>query len=238
MTTNDIPRIAAPVFLAAAVLLSFPPPEPPAVELPAGRLPEPSVEEVRGGLALALAPGAPGHDRGAVRAPVTVLEFADFGCPYCARFAAETYAPLAAELVKTGQVRWRAVPFVLGMFTNGTEAALAAECAADQGSAAFGRMYDALFARQDEWKSSSDPVGVLRSYARATGLNQSRFATCYGSRAPEDRVRAANALADRLGVRATPTFFVNGRRVEGALPAEQFRALLLEALREAHDGND
>jgi protein-disulfide isomerase len=238
MTANDIPRIAAPVFLAAAIVLSVPPREPAAVELPAGQLPEPSAEEVRGGLALALAPGAPGHDRGAVRAPVTVLEFADFGCRYCARFAAESYPSLGAELVKTGQVRWRAVPFVLGMFANGDQAALAAECAADQGPAAFGRMYDALFARQDEWKASADPAGLLRSYARATGLSQSRFAACYGSPATADRIRAANALADRLGVRATPTFFVNGRRVEGALPPEEFRTVLLEALRDARARND
>ncbi len=48
---------------------------------------------------------------------------------------------------------------------------------------------------------------------------------------PDTLIRAANDLADRMGVRATPTFFVNGRRVEGALPAEQFRAVLMDALR-------
>jgi protein-disulfide isomerase len=233
MNTSEVPRIAAPLVLAAAILLSFRlerrPPQP--VELAAGEAPAPSAAEVQGAYQRALAPGSPGYDRGSKHASVTVLEFADFGCPYCARFAAETYPKLADEFVKTGQVRWKYVPFVLGMFPNGGEAARAAECAADQGSAAFGRMHDLLFARQGEWQRASDPQGVFRSFAGVVGLDAARFAACSASEAPEQRIHASNELADEMGVRATPTFFVSGRRIEGALPAAQFRAVLLDALR-------
>lgn len=235
MNANDIPRIAAPLFLAGAILLSFPrDPAPAPIELPAGTLPAASPAAVRGALDRILGSGAPGYDRGATHAPVTVVEFTDFGCPYCARFASETYPSLAAEFVKSGTVRWKAVPFVLGMFANGEAAARAGMCAGNQGRAAFGRMHDRLFARQDEWKRAADPTALFRAYARATALDTARFGACYASRETDERLRQANALADRLGVRATPTFFVDGVRVEGALPVAQFGAVLREALGASH----
>jgi len=231
MNVSEVPRIAAPLLLAAAILLSGrhqAAPRP--IELQAGEAPVPSLAETLGAFEQAVAPGAPGYDRGATRASVTVLEFADFGCRYCARFAAETYPVLAGEFVRTGKVRWRYVPFVLGMFPNGDEAARAGTCAADQGAAAFGSMHDRLFEEQSTWTGSSDPASAFASLARASGLDVARFASCYASDATAARVREANALAERLAVRSTPTFFINGNRLEGALPAEQFRTVLLDVL--------
>ncbi len=234
MTTNDIPRLLAPLFLGAAIVVSAPKRETvPPIELPPGEAPAPAVEEARAALAAVVAPGGPGYDRGAASAPVTVLEFADFGCPYCARFASGIYPALADEFVRTGKVRWKYVPFVMGMFPNGDGAARAAECAADQGKAAFGRMHDRLFGFQDEWKSAAD-AGVFASLAQAAGLDGARFAACWSSEAPGARIKRSNEVADQLGVRATPTFFINGRRLEGALPVEEFRAVLLDALQATH----
>lgn len=233
MNVNEIPRIVAPLALAGAILLSGRPQgAPPPVELEPGDLPVPSESDTRAAVQAALAPRAPGYDRGVARAGVTVLEFADFGCRYCASFAAEEYPRLAAEFVRTGRVRWKYVPFVLGMFPNGEQAARAAECAAEQGTAAFGWMHDRLYAGRPEWEDGINPDGLFRSYAAAAGLNAARFASCYASERPADRIRSSNALADRLAVRSTPTFFINGYRIEGALPAQQFRALLLDALRQ------
>jgi len=235
MNVNEVPRIAAPLMLAAAILLSArhqAVSQP--IELQAGEAPVPSLAETLGAFEQALAPGAPGYDRGSTRAAVTVIEFADFGCRYCARFAAETYPALAGEFVKTGRVRWRYVPFVLGMFPNGDEAARAGTCAAEQGPAAFGRMHDRLFEEQNAWTSAGDAVGAFASLAHGAGLDVARFATCYVSEATAARVTAANGLAERMAVRSTPTFFVNGNRVEGALPVEQFRTVLLDALQQSH----
>jgi protein-disulfide isomerase len=235
MKANEVPRIAAPLLLAAAILLSGrPQAAPPPVELQPGEAPVPSLAETLGAFEQALAPGAPGYDRGSTQAAVTVIEFADFGCRYCARFAAETYPALAGEFVRTGKVRWRYVPFVLGMFTNGDEAARAGTCAAEQGPAAFGRMHDRLFADQGAWTSAGDAGDAFAALARAEGLDVARFASCYAGEAAAARVREANALAERMAVRSTPTFFVNGNRVEGALPAEQFRTVLLDALEQSH----
>ena len=234
MSDHVLPRIAAPLLLAAAILLSFRLEQaPPPVTLAGGEPPTPSDAEIRSAYQRAIAPEAPGYDRGATRAPVTVVEFADFGCRYCAAFAAETYPKLANEFVKPGLVRWRFVPFVLGMFANGGGAARAGVCAGEQGAVAFGRMADWLFTAQGEWQRAGDPAGEFRRLADVAGLDAARFASCYLGAASDTLIRAANDLADQLGVRATPTFFVNGRRVEGALPVEQFRTVLVDALRQS-----
>ena len=231
MNANDIPRIAAPLLLAVAIVVSnHPHAAPPPLELAPGEAPPPPAAEVRAGCAEALASGSPGYDRGVKRAPVTVLEFADFGCQYCASFTAQTYPKLAAEFVKTGKVRWKEIPFALGLFPNGDAAARAATCAAAQSREGFVKLHDMLFAEQGAWQDVPDPSGLFQSYAQAAGLDLTRYASCYTSDATEARVRAANELADRMGVRATPTFFIDGRRLEGALPAAQFRTLLLEVL--------
>ncbi len=235
MNTREISRIAVPLVIGAAILVSFrfQKPRPPE-QLQGGAPPAPPAAQVQAAYRGALAPGAPGHDLGVRSAPVTVLEFADFGCPYCARFASAVYPQLAAEFVRTGIVRWRSVPFVLGIFQGGDGAARAAECAAEQGEARFAAMSDRLYAAQDAWTGASDQLPVFRSLAAAAGLDPARFAACYASQAPRDRVQAANDLADRMGVNATPTFFINGQRIEGALPLQEFQQVIMDALR--HSG--
>ncbi len=234
MSTAEIPRLAAPLLLAAAIVVSWPRSESAApVALQPGEAPAPSEQETSWAFARAMAAGGPGYDRGAARAPVSVLEFADFGCRYCAQFAAEVYPRLADEFVRTGKVRWKYVPFVLGMFPGGEGAARAAECAAEQGTAAFGRMHDLLYARRAEWGGGGDAAGLFRAYATAASLDGRRFAACWASAGPGARIAASNKLADEMGVRATPTFFIDGARVEGAVPYDEFRAVLLDQLARA-----
>jgi protein-disulfide isomerase len=92
-------------------------------------------------------------------------------------------------------------------------------------------VHDGLFATQNTWKESTSVAAMFTAYARELKLDMNAFNTCYGSQETARRIDSANRLADELGVRATPTFFINGVRVEGALPAQEFRALLHEALR-------
>lgn len=168
-----------------------------------------------------------GYDRGSADAPVVVMEFADFGCPFCATFALQTYPELHREFVATGKVRWKYVPFVMGMFPNGAEAARAAECAAEQGK--FWPMHDRLYERQREWRGGGSPAGRMHGYAASVGADAGRFAACYREDRGGGRTRLNNHVSEQLGIRATPTFIVNGRMVEGALPLEQFRQLLRQA---------
>jgi protein-disulfide isomerase len=165
-----------------------------------------------------------GYPRGSAMAPVVVIEFSDFGCPYCARFALETLPEIDAEYIETGQVRWQYVPFVMGMFPNGEEAARASECAADQ--QAFWPMHDLIYERQREWRGTGAAEPLFVGYAERLELDVAEFAACYRENRPAERIARSNAVAQRLGVQATPSFLVNGRPVQGALPLEQFRMLI------------
>lgn len=169
-----------------------------------------------------------GFTRGDSAASLTVVEFGDFGCSACAQFATETFHIVDAEFVQTGRVRWRFIPFVLGPFRHSKQAAMAAVCAGEQD--AFWAMHDLLFDRRDGWMSPRDPRPVFEEFARQLDLETLSFAECYKGDDVEDRVKDYTKLARRLGVRATPTFFVRDQPVLGALPADAFRRVLEEAL--------
>lgn len=172
-----------------------------------------------------------GYDQGSPTAPVVLVNFSDFGCPYCARFSLETYPAIERDYVKTGKVFFKYVPFVMGMFPNGAQAARAAECAAESGR--FWAMHDRLYERQREWKGTRTPYELFQDDARAVGLDAGQFDACYAKDGLHRRTRQANAAAEALGVRVTPSFLVGDRGVEGALPLERFRELLDAAVRDA-----
>jgi protein-disulfide isomerase len=172
-----------------------------------------------------------GYDKGSPTAPVVVVNFSDFGCPFCGSFARQTEPEIEQDYVQTGKVFFKYVPFVMGMFPNGDEAAHAGECAAEQGG--FWPMHDALYASQAEWKKARNPSPAFERYAKGIGLDVSRFAGCYAIPDVDPGTMRANIAAGKLGVRVTPSFVVNGHAVEGALPLPQFRQLLDAALREA-----
>jgi protein-disulfide isomerase len=172
-----------------------------------------------------------GYDQGSPTAPVVLVNFSDFGCPYCASFSRETYPAIERDYVKTGKVFFKYVPFVMGMFPNGKQAARAAECAAEEGR--FWAMHDRLYADQRGWKRTRAPYELFQREAKAVGLDAGRFDACYAGDEVHPRTRRANAAAEALGVRVTPSFLVGDRGVEGALPLARFRELLDAALRDA-----
>jgi protein-disulfide isomerase len=224
MTVHPVARLLIPAALFAVLMAA-----PRRAPVAAGAGPTPLVE------AAEPPPDVPleelFHELAEPGATVTVVEFSDFGCPYCGTFERGTFPALRDEFVATGKVRWRFVPFVLGMFPNGLEAMRAATCVAEQDDNAFWAMHDTLFAKQDAWKGSRYPDQLFRSYAVVAGADGDAFTECYEAPRSSDRATAANALANRSGVRSTPTFFVNGTMVQGALPLEEFRRVLLRATR-------
>lgn len=155
---------------------------------------------------------------GSPDAPVTVVVFSDFQCPYCAQFALGTM-PQLEGLIATGQVRFVYKHFPLATHAQAPLAAQAAACAQDQGR--FWEYHDLLYANQDGLEMDD-----LESYARDLDLDTGRFEECLESGARASAVAQDQALGRQLGVTGTPTFFFNGRRVVGALSPEQFRAEL------------
>lgn len=170
-----------------------------------------------------------GHDRGGSGARVFIVEFGDFGCSYCAKFNVETFPKIDSIYVGGGFVRWKMVPFVTGMFKNSREVAEAAECAGEQGG--FWKMHDLLYARRKEWIASKDIRTLVAKYAAEVKLDIAPFRRCLVSPEIRRRILQHDALAQQLSIRGTPTFFVNGRVIPGAIPFDMFQEVIREALR-------
>lgn len=170
-----------------------------------------------------------GHDKGDPKAPVYVVEFGDFGCGYCAQFARESWPVIDSLYIRTGKVRWKYVPFVTGMFRNSREVSEAAECASEQN--AFWKMHDLLYLRRREWMASRTPQDLIGKYVKELALNPGTFARCSMSTAARRRIVQHDGVAQSLHLRGTPTFFVNGRIIPGAIPLDEFRRILDGLLR-------
>jgi protein-disulfide isomerase len=152
---------------------------------------------------------ASAHVRGNPEAPVTLEEFADFQCPPCGQFA-----PFAEELLREYDSRLRIVfrNFPLPAHEHAREAALAAEAAGFQGK--FWEMHDKLYREQAAWSKAPTARELFESYAGTLGLNLDQFKKDMDSDKARERVDSDHALADSLGVKVTPTLFINNRPME------------------------
>jgi len=168
-----------------------------------------------------------GYTDGDPAAPVEVVEFADFGCSFCGLFVREVKPLIAEEFIRTGRIRWRQVPIQFGGFRNSAAANRAAECAGEQGR--FWPMHDLLYEHQRDWQRPRRPTELLREYAAAAGLDLNAWEACHAGEGGRERTRLNTRAGRRLRLRGTPTFFINGGRVVGALPLEEFRQLIIRA---------
>jgi len=163
------------------------------------------------------------RSRGPANAPVTVVEYCDFQCPICGKAS----TPLARMLQQTygGRVRFVYRDFPLSrVHPDAIRAAEAAACAQEQGR--FWEMHDRLFANQH----ALDPSGLARLASEA-GLDMAAFNRCVA--AGRGRWKRDVAEAARVGVSATPTYLINGRRVEGIRRFEDIADVVDEALSRA-----
>ncbi len=174
------------------------------------RLPEPEIEPVE-------VSTAGGQVMGPANAPVTIIEFSDFQCPYC-RTVQATLKRLRERFGDRVRLVFRDLP-ILDLHPGADRAAEAARCAADQGK--FWEYHDVLFANPDKQK----PEDLVR-HARDLGLALPRFEDCVTTRRFAAAVAADVADAKSLGLGSTPTFFINGRILVGAHPYENFERLV------------
>jgi len=152
---------------------------------------------------------------GQASAPVKLVEFADYTCPYCGQWAAQVQPQLIRDYVNTGKLQIVFYDFPLG--SEGEHkysflAARAARCAAEQGK--FWEMHDALFGRQSEWSFvATAPVKQFEEYARGVGVEPTKFNACLESDRYADAVTASHYLGEQLGVNETPTIIINEKRL-------------------------
>ncbi len=178
---------------------------------------------------LALPPGELALGR--ATAPLTMIEFTDYQCPYCRRFQAEVWPRLKRDYIDTGRLRYIARDLPLEIHAAAAPAAEAAHCAAEQGK--FWEMHAALLGGAADLES-----GGIGRRARAVGLDMTRFDECLARHKYSAVIAAHVAEADAAGIDGTPGFIVGraahgeltGVRVEGALPYGEFAELLRELL--------
>jgi len=157
---------------------------------------------------------APFNELGREDAPVSMIEFTDLQCPYCARYALETFPRIRAEYVDTGKLRYASRDLPLPFHSFAVPAAVAARCAGEQGR--FWEYRDALFARQTSL--GTQPYAAL---ARELGLDAERLEACRGDGRQAAAVQADLELARHNDIGSTPTFVI-GRMIDGQFVGERF----------------
>jgi protein-disulfide isomerase len=167
---------------------------------------------------------------GDVDAPVMMIEWSDFQCPFCASFALDTMPELIDEYVEDGTLRfeWRDFP-VLG--EDSMTAAMAGRAAAEQD--AFFEMHDEIFAREWERNAGELSVESLTELAGELGLDTERFAQDMQDPDLEQAIRDDLQVGQQLGFTGTPAFVINGRSMIGGQPTDTFRQILDQAADEA-----
>lgn len=169
-----------------------------------------------------VAVAARGPARGPASAPVTIVEFGDFQCPYCQR-AESALRALLEQYPREVRVVFRNLPLAQ-IHPRAAAAAAAAVCADRQGK--FWEMHDAMYGDQ-----SALGGDALRDTAKRIGLDLNQFSACLTDGATAAALDADLKAAQALGLSGTPYFFINGRPVDGNVPLEEFRGIIAEELR-------
>lgn len=155
------------------------------------------------------------------KAPITMIEYASMTCGHCARFAIEVFPILKKNFIDTGKVRYVLREFPLDPLA--AAGAMLARCAGDDKRQA---MVELLFAQQRNWAFVNKPVDALRDLVKQTGMGEKAFDACLSDQAMFDKINAARSFAsEKFGIDATPTFFINGDKKSGEIPADALDAL-------------
>ncbi len=167
-------------------------------------------------------------------APITIVEYSDYQCPFCVRHFQETLPQLLENYIKTGKVRYIFKDFPLtSIHPQAPKAAEAARCAREVGGDdAYWEMHDRLFEGQQDWSGSPDHVAVFKGYAAELGLDQVAFDECLDSGRHGAAVQADLEEGAGFGVSGTPAFFINTQPLRGAQPYEVFAQVIEEMLAE------
>ena len=165
---------------------------------------------------------------GSPAAKVVLIEYGDFQCPFCGRFAKTTEKQIIETYVKTGKAAfvWRDFAF-LGEESFRT--AEAARCAGEQGK--FWGYHDYLFNNQRGENEGAFADANLKSFAATLGLDQNKFNSCLDSEKYKKAVDDSTAAGQSVGVNGTPATFVNGKLISGAQPFSVFQKVIDEELK-------
>ena len=165
-------------------------------------------------------------------APITIIEFSDFQCPFCAKFHMQTLPTIMDEYINKGTVKlvFRDFP-IQSIHPNAVPASIAAECANEQGK--FEQMYHMLFEKQKEWSNleTSYAITAFNQYASELQLNEEKFDSCIKNVKYIEEVQKDLNEGRTYGVTGTPGFFIGNEKIgfvelKGAQPFESFKKVI------------
>ena len=163
-------------------------------------------------------------------AKITMIEFSDFQCPFCKSFYDETFEQLKADYIDTGKVKFAFRHQPLSIHPNAPKAGEASECANDQGK--FWEYHDILFEQFDAWINEPPETLTIKlaGYASQLGLDENAFTLCVDSGKYTAKIEKDTQEGIAAGADATPTFFINGQPLVGAMPYQTFKTILDQEL--------
>jgi protein-disulfide isomerase len=165
---------------------------------------------------------------GPANAFVTIIEYASMTCSHCAAFNANVFPKIKSEYIDTGKVRYVFREFPLDI--KAAVASMLARCIAEDDAGKYFAVIDMLFKTRDEWVVKTRET--LKRIGREAGMSEQSVETCIKNQALFDKLSADEKFADEvLKVNATPTFFINGERVKGAIPFEAFDKRIKQLLK-------
>ena len=170
--------------------------------------------------------------KGNPNAPVTIVEYSDFQCPFCLRFFQQTLPLIEKNYIDTGKIKFVYKDLPLdSLHPNARAAHIAAECADEQGK--FWKYHDVLFKKQPQWSSlaSSELQNKFTEFATDMGLKAAKFKSCMQSPNIADEVNKDTLEAASYGATGTPTFFIGNEedgfvKLVGAQPYQSFQAVI------------
>ncbi len=165
-------------------------------------------------------------------APVTIVEYSDYQCPYCRQYTLETMPQVVQTYVDAGLVRYVFRDFPLSIHPNARKAANAARCAGEQGR--FWSMHERLFESQGEWASQpqAQALEVFGRYAADLGLDADAFGECVATDRFAEQIAQDVQTGQQAGIGGTPSFVIDGKILRGAHPFSSFQQMVEAALEE------
>ena len=158
------------------------------------------------------------------KAPVTMIEYASMTCPHCAHFQETTFPEIKKRYIDTGKVRYILRDFPLDNLAGA--AFVLAHCAAKDDPAKYYSMVDTLFSQQRQW-AVEKPIPPLMAIAKQAGLSEQAFDACLKNQKAWDAMESVRQRAmQQFKVESTPTFFINGTQVTGAVSIEEFAKVI------------
>lgn len=148
--------------------------------------------------------------KGNSAAPIAIIEYSDFECPFCGQYAREVYPQIDANYVKTGKVKYFFRDLPLPIHPNALQSARAARCAGEQNK--FWEMHDRLFSQQEHLTTND-----LLQHAQSLNLDADKFRECMASNKYTDNIRRSMQSAERNGVNGTPAFFIGKLESNGTV---------------------